>query len=311
MHPAGQIAQCLMHGAMAGDAGHGGQSCGAKGYVEMRLAALAPAGMALMAVAVVADLQHLGREGRIQTLTHFVNYGHFYRLPLQSGVTIIKLAPPSRKGPAMSNRPPFEFDLRVSSDKARRKTGRRGSMSGAFETSQRICDYPECKEKGVHRAPKSPDHLDEFFWFCRDHVREYNLKWNYFGNVGDEEFQKLLEKDRLWERETRPFSKKDDGRSWQRLGIDDPMQLLGEKATQNPGKAAATATRKLPSTERKALEILEARDTWTRPEIRKQYKALVKDLHPDMNGGNRADEDRLQEVVWAWEQIKDSRYFRD
>ena len=30
-----------------------------------------------------------------------------------------------------------------------------------------------------------------------------------------------------------------------------------------------------------------------------------------MNGGNRDDEDRLQEVVWAWDQIKDSRNFRD
>ena len=30
-----------------------------------------------------------------------------------------------------------------------------------------------------------------------------------------------------------------------------------------------------------------------------------------MNGGERADEDRLQEVVWAWDQIKDSRSFKD
>ena len=30
-----------------------------------------------------------------------------------------------------------------------------------------------------------------------------------------------------------------------------------------------------------------------------------------MNGGNRDDEERLQEVVWAWDQIKDSRNFRD
>lgn len=210
----------------------------------------------------------------------------------------------------MPERSPFEFDLRVSSDKARRKTGRRGAVTGATETGNRPCDYPGCKEKGVHRAPKSPDQLDEFFWFCRDHVREYNLKWNYFGTATDEEFQKLLEKDRLWERETRPFSKKDDGRAWARLGIEDPMGLLGEKATQNPGRVHA-ATRKLPSTERKALEILDARDTWTKTEIRKQYKSLVKDLHPDMNGGDRSDEDRLQEVVWAWDQIKDSRYFKD
>jgi hypothetical protein len=193
----------------------------------------------------------------------------------------------------MSNRPPFEFDIRVSADKAKRKTGRRG-MSGAFDTSTKGCDYPGCKEKGAYRAPKSPDHLDEFF-----------------GAASDEEFQKLLEKDRLWERETKPFSRKDDGRAWARLGVDDPMQLLGPNATQSPGKPVSNSTRKLPAPERKAVEILDARDTWTKTEIRKQYKSLVKDLHPDMNGGDRSDEERLQEVVWAWDQLKDSRYFKE
>lgn len=185
-------------------------------------------------------------------------------------------------------------------------------MSGAFDTSQKGCEYPGCSEQGQYRAPKSPDHLDEFFWFCKDHVREYNLKWNFFNGTSDEEFQKFLEKSRVWERETKPFSQKDDGRAWARLGVDDPMAILGEKGTQNPGtKVQSQVTRKLPPTERKAVEILDVRDTWTRTEIRKQYKSLVKDLHPDMNGGNRDDEARLQEVVWAWEQIRESRYFRD
>ena len=67
----------------------------------------------------------------------------------------------------------------------------------------------------------------------------------------------------------------------------------------------------IPATERRALEILDAKDSWTKVEIRKQYKSLVKDLHPDMNGGDRSDEERLQQVVWAWDQIKDSRSFRD
>lgn len=208
-------------------------------------------------------------------------------------------------------KPPFEFDLRVSADKKRRKTGRRG-MSGAFDTSQKGCEYPGCSEQGQYRAPKSPDLLDEFFWFCKDHVREYNLKWNFFNGTSDEEFQKFLDKSRVWERETKPFSRKDDGNAWARVGVNDPMAILGEKGTQNPGaKVQSPVTRKLPSTERKALEILDARDTWTRPEIRKQYKSLVKDLHPDMNGGNRDDETRLQEVVWAWEQIRESKYFKD
>ncbi|MDR0808165.1 MAG: molecular chaperone DnaJ, partial [Gemmobacter sp.] len=50
---------------------------------------------------------------------------------------------------------PFEFDIRVSADKKRRKAGRRG-MSGAFETSQKPCEFPDCQEAGLYRAPKSP-----------------------------------------------------------------------------------------------------------------------------------------------------------
>ena len=210
----------------------------------------------------------------------------------------------------MAKSDPFGFDISVGADKKRRTKGRRG-MSGAFETSSRACEHPGCQEAGQYRAPKSPDILDDYFWFCRDHVREYNLKWNFFSGSTEEEFQEQLDKDRVWERPTKPFAKVgEEQRAWARLGIEDAHEVLGGNATQNPGRSI-TGTRKLPPTERKALEILEARDHWTRPEIRKQYKSLVKDLHPDMNAGNRADEDRLQEVVWAWDQIKDSRNFRD
>ncbi len=206
----------------------------------------------------------------------------------------------------MADSDPFGFDLRVSSDKKKRQRGRRG-MSGAFETSKRECEHPGCTEAGQYRAPKSPDILDDYFWFCRDHVREYNLKWNFFHGATEEEFEAQIDKDRVWDRPTKPFGKRgEEQRAWSRLGVDDPHQILGENATRNPGKGLA---RRLPPTERRAIDILEARDTWTKAEIRKQYKSLVKDLHPDMNGGNRADEDRLQEVVWAWDQIKDSRNF--
>ena len=203
---------------------------------------------------------------------------------------------------------PFGFDIRVTSDKKKRQRTRRG-MSGAFETSQRACDFPGCKEPGQYRAPKSPDSLDDFYWFCKDHVREYNTRWNFFNGATEEEMEEQASKDRVWDRPTKPFGQGEEQRAWARLGVDDPHQILGENATRNPGKSI-TGTRKLPPTERRALDILECKDHWTKAEIRKQYKSLVKDLHPDMNGGNRSDEDRLQEVVWAWDQIKDSRNFQ-
>lgn len=211
---------------------------------------------------------------------------------------------------------PFNFDMRASSDRKKRGKGRR-AMSGAVETSARECSSPGCREPGLYKAPRSPDALDDFLWFCRDHVREYNLKWNFFAGQSETEMQDRMEHERIWGRATRPMGGTNEARGWARHGIDDPFQVLGDKATRRStaetpaARPDARITRRLPANERRALEILDARDTWTRPEIRKQYKSLVKDLHPDLNGGNRADEERLQEVVWAWDQIKESRSFRD
>lgn len=211
----------------------------------------------------------------------------------------------------------FDFDISASADKKRRQRARTG---GGPDTGRR-CDKPGCDKPGKFRAPRSPDHLDSFYWFCLDHVREYNLKWNFFQDQSDDDLERQFASDKVWERPTRPFSETvqggrsphAEGRAWARFGFEDPMSLLGEKATLNPAgeRAGPRPQRKLPPTERKALEILDAQDTQTKTEIRQIYKALVKDLHPDMNGGKRDDEARLTEVVWAWEQIKGSRSFSD
>ncbi len=210
----------------------------------------------------------------------------------------------------MSKTDPFGFDISVSASKKKNPRGRRG-MSGAFDTSTRVCEHPGCEESGQYRAPKSPDVLDDYLWFCKDHVREYNNKWNFFENATEAELEAQFSKDRVWERETKPFGKKsEEQRAWARLGVDDPHQVLGVNATRNPGKANG-GTRRLPPTERKAIEILDAKDSMTKSEIRKVYKSLIKVLHPDMNGGDRSHEDQLTEVVWAWDQIKASRHFGD
>lgn len=208
----------------------------------------------------------------------------------------------------MSKPDPFGFDMSVSSAKKRNPRGRRG-MTGASETSTRVCEKDGCQEPGKFRAPRAPDVLDDFLWFCKDHVREYNLKWNFFDGTTEAEMNAQMSKDKVWERETKSF-RDPEAKAWARLGIEDPHQVLGANATQNPGKSNSDQTRRLPPTERRAIDILEAKDHWTKTEIRKAYKKLIKVLHPDMNGGDRSQEEQLQEVVWAWDQIKESRSFK-
>ncbi|KIC30376.1 DnaJ domain-containing protein [Leisingera sp. ANG-M6] len=207
----------------------------------------------------------------------------------------------------MSKSDPFGFDMSVRSAKKKNPRGRRAA-SGASETSQRVCDKDGCEEAGKFRAPKAPDVLDDFYWFCQEHVREYNNQWNFFEGTTEAEMNAQRSKDKVWERETKPLGDP-EARAWARLGIEDPHQVLGANATQNPGRAAK-AGRRLPPTERRAIEILEAKDDWSKADIRKAYKKLIKVLHPDMNGGDRSQEEQLQEVRWAWDQIKDSRSFK-
>jgi len=207
----------------------------------------------------------------------------------------------------MSKTDPFGFDISVSSAKKKNPRGRRG-MSGASETSTRVCEKDGCNEPGRYRAPKAPDVLDDYYWFCKDHVREYNLRWNFFDGTTEAEINAQMSKDKVWERQTKSFNDP-ESRAWARLGIEDPHQVLGVNATQNPGKSRS-GQRKLPPTERRALEILEAEDTWSKADIRTAYKALIKVLHPDINGGDRSQEEQLQQVVWAWDQLKISRNFK-
>jgi len=209
---------------------------------------------------------------------------------------------------------PLNFDISVSADKKRRS--RRRGLSGAIESSSRECESDGCTKIGKFRAPKSPDNVEEFVWFCQEHIREYNKKWNFFENHSESEFEEQVESDKVWGRDTKPFRDAiDNGRAnvesqaFKRFGFDDPYEVLGENGTLNPASDPRTRARRLPPTERKALEIMDAKDTMTKAEIRKVYKSLVKSMHPDLNGGRRDDEERLAEVVWAWEQIKGSRSF--
>ncbi len=180
-------------------------------------------------------------------------------------------------------------------------------MTGAVETSSRICGHPDCKLQGRYRAPKSPQQLDEFYWFCRKHVREYNLKWNFFeeqteGGAAAADAEPANSSFTERQRQAR------QQKAWLRHGIEDPLEILGSKGTRR-NRARDAGLARLTPDERRAVQILDVKPSWKKAEIRHRYTSLVKVYHPDLNGGYREEEDRLRMVIWAWDQIKNSRHF--
>ena len=60
--------------------------------------------------------------------------------------------------------------------------------------------------------------------------------------------------------------------------------------------------------ERKALDTLGLEGTPTAPDIKARFKLLVKRHHPDANGGDRTSEDRLREIIQAYNYLKSAGF---
>lgn len=219
----------------------------------------------------------------------------------------------------MSARPPFDFDVSVSADKRRRARPR--SLSGAVDPGGRGCEWPGCGGAGAYRAPHSPAELGRFRWFCLDHVRAYNAAWNFFDGYSEAELDAQARADRVWERPTWSLGQGPriplhahphaEGQAWARFGFRDPHEVLGNAATLNPGERAQVRSR-LTRPEQVAVATLGLDAAApSRAEARARYRSLVKELHPDLNGGANPEPERLTRVLRAWDILKKSPNLRD
>ncbi len=88
----------------------------------------------------------------------------------------------------------------------------------------------------------------------------------------------------------------------------DPFQMFSElngRGRWRPGaQQAKSETRKVMNAERKALQVMGLAAGATLVEVKTKYKALVKQHHPDANGGDRSTEDRLIEIIKAYNYLK-------
>lgn len=174
------------------------------------------------------------------------------------------------------------------------------------------CDHPLCTEPGLYRAPKTRQRLNEYYWFCLDHIRDYNRVWNYYEGMGPEEIEAQIREDTVWQRPTWPL-----GGGWRAERFKDPTAGLHDgfgffKEDRRAHRNRRREARKPPRTaEEEALAVLELTPPVTLKEVKLRYKDLVKQLHPDVNGGDRSAEERLKAVNQAYSTLKSSTTLRN
>lgn len=172
----------------------------------------------------------------------------------------------------------------------------------------RACDHQGCVGAGEFRAPRSRDPRTGHFWFCLDHVRQYNAAWNFFAGMSQSEIEQYQKNNPTWHRPTwrlgvRPGSAHGFGAApW-----IDPFDLVGE-AGLGQKSAKAEPPPLLDPEERRALATLDLAPRPTLGEIKRRYKELVKKLHPDTNGGDRKAEEKLKKINQAYTYLMSCGY---
>jgi hypothetical protein len=172
-----------------------------------------------------------------------------------------------------------------------------------------VCQWKGCSSAGLYRAPMGRGREGQYLRLCLEHVREFNASYNYFAGMSNAEVE-AYQKDSVtghrptwrvgansWAHGTQ-HGMGDVGGFGRRFA--DPHDLFAWRA----GRNGEPQRRSLKPLELKSLEALGLTTAAERHEIKARFKELVKRHHPDANGGDKRSEDKLREIIQAYNYLK-------
>ena len=183
---------------------------------------------------------------------------------------------------------------------------------GRIEDAAAECAVKGCDEPGEFRAPVTPANFDgpgQYRLLCLDHVRAHNASYNFFRGMSPDEI----------EEEMSPIPKREGGRrfAFGRTGdpgpawgdFDDPLDAIAARFRGSGSMRDAEQRARFTPAEREALHVMGLGHDAELSAVRKRYFALVRQYHPDRNGGDRSHEARLTAVIEAFQRLKKAAAF--
>ena len=161
------------------------------------------------------------------------------------------------------------------------------------------CDHPDCPKAGTYRAPKTRD-LKEYWWFCKEHVAEYNKNWNYYANMSPDEINAD------WERET--FGMADCDKEKANRDEADYVKFLNDFISGRGTFDKMPAKKTVSATITSAFRVLDLPITASWKEVGAKYRALAKKHHPDTAKNKDAGAAEFTRITAAYETLK--KYFK-
>lgn len=182
-------------------------------------------------------------------------------------------------------------------------------MHGRVEGARARCAVPGCAAPGEYKAPFEAADFDgpgSWRFLCLDHVREHNARYNFFEGMTPEEITQAQHPLAGWDRPSRRFAAygADPPPRWSDFA--DPLEAISGRFGHVHERAKPSRFSK---DERRGLSVLGLGDDADLHAIRQRYSNLVRRYHPDKNGGDRRHEDKLREVIAAYQLLRKAAVF--
>lgn len=161
------------------------------------------------------------------------------------------------------------------------------------------CDMPECVCTGEHRAPKDRS-LSDYYWFCQDHITEYNKAWDFFDGMSATEIEDHIIRSATWDRPTRKFS---DFTAEELLRKARATYNFSEEE-EEPQKKRFFNEQERSTPEFEAMAIMGLEPPVDLAVIKERYKMLAKKYHPDLNRNDPKAEELLKSINMAYTILK-------
>ena len=167
-----------------------------------------------------------------------------------------------------------------------------------------VCDYKSCKKEGKYKAPRSKTDLKKYYFFCLEHIKEYNKSWDFYKGMSVDEIEFSLRQDVIWNRPTWPINNPSK-RFFKMVNdiIYNRFDLLNQKEKNRYNFENSSKSVIFNEEEERGLEKLDLKPPITLEKIKFSYKKLVKKYHPDINKSDKNAEKHFKEINSAYKTL--------
>ena len=201
-------------------------------------------------------------------------------------------------------------EIRVNPPGGRRKAGayvQRCEHKGCDELG--LCKAPKPFSSRVVQVPGQKAAPEDHYWFCQRHAAEYNESFDFFEGMTEDEITAFQASAGHGHKPTWRFGGGPVGAEGRAARMNNPRGWKGAKDwlyNGHTGKGEAAVARGRTRLQIRALDEMGLPHSAEPAQVRERYGALVKQYHPDSNGGDRSMEYRLHVVIRAFKALKAS-----